>query len=109
MNGMGNPAVYRGCTPVVEERFDPNGDRTIIPTLVDAIAEAEGVDASELPPLQNNIDLDAVTHLVEKHEGAANADAILGFKYQNWHVFVGADGRILVGDRTKPTDPEPVF
>ena len=101
--------VYRSCTPVVNTRYEIGGVRTVTEAIVDAIAEAEGIDATDLPPLYDAIDLDTVTQLFERRDGTAGGETVLSFAFGRWNVFVRADGRICVCDSTRRTDPEPVF
>lgn len=102
-------SVYRSCMPVVDAWYDPDGTQTLTGALADALADAKGIYATELPPLYDIIDLDAITKLFENHDGAADAEAILGFTYENWNVFIRADGCIRVCDGTQFVEPEPVF
>lgn len=78
-------------------------------TIIEALATAMRVDATDLPPLYDIVDPDAIDSLFPKHNGVANAEAMLSFNYDNWNVFVNADGRIRVCDANMPVDPEPVF
>lgn len=105
----GDFTVYRGCTPVVDDRYDAAGDRTPAEAIVDAVATAAGVDPLDLPPLYEMVDPDAVDRLFGHPAEAAETEALLSFRFDTWNVFVRADGRIRVCDATKPTDPEPVF
>lgn len=105
----GQLALYRSCTPVVDTHYKRGSDRTLLETLVGALAEAEGVDATELPPLQEAIDVDALVQLFERHEGETGMEAIVGFEYEGWNVFVRADGRISVCDAAETVEPTPVF
>lgn len=77
--------------------------------IIDAIATAKGVHATDLPPLFEIVDPDSIDSLFSNHNGTADAEAMLSFSYDTWNVFVKADGRIRVCDATQPTDPEPVF
>ena len=101
--------LYRGCTPVVDAQFQKDGSESPAEAIIDAVADAADVDPLELPPLYEYIDLDAVDNLFQRHGGSANSEAVLGFKIQNWNVFVRGDGRIRVCDGTKPTSPQRVF
>ena len=103
-----HPTVYRGCAPVVDVRYDPDGQRTLVEAVIEAIAAAEGADPGELPPLYETVDPDALDRLFDRREGTGTS-ALLGFEFETWQVFVGADGRIRVCDRDQPTGPEPVF
>ena len=101
--------VYRGCTPVVDTRFERPGDGTLTEELVGAVAAAEGVDPLDLPSLYETVDLEALSQLFERSAGAAGTESIFGFTYRDWNVFVHSNGRIRVCDGTKSTDPELVF
>lgn len=101
--------VYRSCSPVVDSRYELDDSRSVVDALAEAVASAEGVDVTDLPPLYDVIDLDAITQLFEDHHGAVAAEAFLGFTYDHWNVFIRADGCIRVCDGRKYVDPEPVF
>lgn len=105
----GKLTLYRGCTPVVDTRYEKDSGKSPAETIIDALAAAEGVDATDLPPLYETIDPDALDQLFEDHEGAAGAEATLSFRFDTWNVFVRADGRIRVCDATRRTEPAPVF
>lgn len=106
--GSGTMTVYRGCTPVVDVQYDAEGEQMPAEAVINAIATAADVDPIELPPLYEFIDGDSLNNLFQQ-TGAAAAETILGFRIDNWNVFVRGDGRIRVCDGTQPTDPEPVF
>lgn len=101
--------VYRGCTPVVDAQFGSVNDRSPTDVIIEALAEAAGVDPEELPPLYEFIEPDAIDTLFDRHDGAEGSGALLSFTVDTWNVFLRADGRIRVCDATQPTDPEPVF
>lgn len=100
--------VYRSCSPVVDSWYEPGADQTVGDVIIEALAEAESVDGSEIEPIYGSIDLDALSNLVENC-GETDRNTIVSFTHGNWNVFVRADGRIRVCDNTQPTDPEPVF
>jgi hypothetical protein len=106
---QGELTIYRGCTPVVDAQYGPESDRSPAEVIIDALAEAAGVDPLELPPLYEFVDSDALDSMFEEHNGAIDSNALLSFQNENWNVFVRADGRVRVCDGTQPTDPEPVF
>lgn len=106
---MGELAVYRSCTPVVDAQYEPARDHSPAETVVDALSEAAGVDPVDLPALYEFVDFDALDSLFERHEGASDAHTVLSFKVGVWNVFVRGDGRIRVCDGTRHTEPEPVF
>lgn len=99
--------LYRSCTPVVDVEYDRHGPNNIVETLIDALAKAEGVDVTAIPPVYDTIDLEAIRQLFEREDGAT--DTLLSFTFGDWNIFVRADGRIRVCDGTQHTDPAPVF
>lgn len=105
----GQLTVYRGCTPVIDAAYAPDGDHSPAEVIIDALAEVTGVDPLELPPLYNFIDPEALDQLFARHSPSENVDAILGFTVEQWNVFVRADGRIRICDARQPSDPQPVF
>ena len=101
--------VYRGCSPVVDVEYDSEGNVSLTWTIADALAKAEGVEATELPPLYDAIDLDLVEQLLRDADPEADADFLLSFQFDNWNVFVCATGRIRVCDAGEVVEPEPIF
>lgn len=95
--------------PVVEVTCHQTSDRTPLEAIILAITEASDVDPTELPPLQQSIDLDAINQLFAGTSGTESGDAVLSFTFENWVVFVRADGTIRVCDRRQPMQPAPVF
>ena len=101
--------LYRGCTPVVDARYQQDGSESPTEVIIEAVAEAADVEPLELPPLYEFIDPDALDTLFQQHEGAVDSEAVLSFRIDDWNVFVRADGRIRVCDGTRLTEPQPVF
>lgn len=103
-------ALYRTCSVVSETTYVRDGERTLTQALAEAVAEAEGVDLTELPPLYQSIDLDALTQLMAKPSEGADDELLLGLRMNHWNVFVSSDGHIRVCDATDETSsPEPIF
>lgn len=109
MVGHGNLAVYRDCTPVVDGWHDGDENRGVVDTLTHALAAAEDVDVTDLPPLYDAVDLDALERLFESHDGDSEQALILSFEYKHWNVFVRTDSRVRVCDSTRHSEPTPVF
>lgn len=99
--------LYRCSPPVVDAEYDRGGPKSLAETLIGALAQAEGVSATALPPVYDAIDLDAIRQLFDRQD--ADTGAVLGFTFNDWNVFVRTDGRIRVCDGTTDTTPEPVF
>jgi hypothetical protein len=102
-------ALYRGCKPVVDAEFRPEGDESPTTAIVEALATAAGTGLTELQPLYEAIDTDALDRLFAGCPGDDDTEAVLSFTVDTWNVFVRADGHIRVCDATEPTDPTPVF
>ena len=105
----GSLTVYRDCVPVVDAKYGSSDDESPVVVIVEALAEATGVDPTDLPPLFEFVNPDAIDQLFKKHDDASHANAVLSFQFKTWNVFVRADGRIRVCDNTRSTNPEPVF
>ncbi|MFW6017596.1 MAG: HalOD1 output domain-containing protein [Halapricum sp.] len=103
-------SLHRGCPPVVETEFHPDSDRTFTEALVEAVAKAEGVDPTELPPLYDDIELDVLSTLFERQTEADEARIFFGLQFETgWNVYITSEGRIHVCDATVSTVPAPVF
>lgn len=105
----GELSVYRGCTPIVDARYRVAEDDSLADVVVDALADAAGVDPLDLPPLYEFVDSDTLETFIDDTEGGDDGAAILCFQVDSWNVFVRADGWIRVCDATKSIGPEPVF
>lgn len=105
----GQLTVYCSCTPIVDAWFERDGGQTLTEALTGAVARAEGVSVTDLQPLYEVIDLDALMQLFDGHGRTVDPESIVGFRIDTWNVFVRGDGRIRVCDGTVPTDPAPVF
>ncbi|KAA9396238.1 hypothetical protein Har1130_19045 [Haloarcula sp. CBA1130] len=102
-------ALTRSCTVISDREFEKDGDQTLTEAFVNAIAEAEGVAPTELPPLYESVDFDALTQLMEPPDEAIDGNVIMALRIGKWNVFVSANGRIRVCDATIETDPESIF
>jgi hypothetical protein len=100
--------VYRRSTPVVTSWYDRDSEESISEAIIGALAEAEGICETEVAPMYETIDLDAVNRLFASY-GETSDSVLLNFSFENWDVFVRADGRIRVCDGARFTDPESVF
>lgn len=109
MKTAGQPTVYCSCAPVADAEYSDGNDRSPVTVIVETLASAADVDQTDLPPLYEFVDPDAINALFERRREAEDADALLSFQVDTWNVFVRADGRIRVCDVTRPVDPEPVF
>lgn len=71
----------------------PSGEATVSERVIEAVAEAEGVDPTDVtPPLYDVMDPDALDRLFE----SANVDKQFVFSYNGHEVAVGDEGEVLV-------------
>ncbi|MHB9285898.1 HalOD1 output domain-containing protein [Halobacteriales archaeon Cl-PHB] len=79
---------------MVEAILQPDVEPTV--AIVDAVADAAGVDASDLDqPLGEQVDADALDQLVRSASGDAT-DVHVRFRYLDHDVAVHSDGRVVV-------------
>jgi hypothetical protein len=109
MPAEGRSSVYRNSPTAVETWYDEDDPRTLLETLVDALAEAEAVTPIDIPPLYGTIDGEALARLIEGADAASELSLILSFRFETWCVFSRGDGWIRVCDASSVIDPEPVF
>ena len=81
---------------VVEQTTSPSE------AIVERVAKADGVDPTDLRPLYEVIDPDALDMFVST-AGSRNTDAQVQFEYQGYHVTVTADGVVHLA--VAPSDP----
>lgn len=102
-------AVSFECRPVCSRRFQPDGETPPSRAVIEAVAEAEGVDPIALPPLHESIDPDGLNRLFQCSDHESRAPQVLCFTFDGWNVFVRGDGTILVADSTQQIGPIPLF
>lgn len=65
--------------------------------IVEIVADREGVDATELPPLGSVIDPDALNSLFAySPDGAPQSQGYVVFQYCGYSVAVHSDGQIIL-------------
>ncbi|WP_222915835.1 HalOD1 output domain-containing protein [Natrinema sp. SYSU A 869] len=80
--------------------FDPDGDRPS-ETIVTAVATLCGSDPTELAPLYEVVDPDALDSFVEHAQRAADVDTHrVRFTYEEFDIGVRTDGEIRIRDTT---------
>ncbi|MEA5389462.1 HalOD1 output domain-containing protein [Haloarculaceae archaeon H-GB11] len=88
---------------VAEFEFTDRNGESIILGIVDALATVRGVEPTELEPLQNYVNTDALVKLVasQLRNGPDAGDLKVTFEYDAYEVTVESYGRIHV---TGPTN-----
>lgn len=74
-------------------------DRSVSEQVVQAVAQVSGDSVTEIEPLHNAVDADALNNLFSaKLDGSVRQGGYLAFEYANYLVTVFASGRIEVTD-----------
>lgn len=98
------------CTPVVKTEFGAESGVTPSEAIIMALAEAENVAPTELDPLYDTIDLDALDRLFTTRDGKAEIPPrMCRFAVNNWNIFIHSDGSVVICDSERKTDPAPVL
>jgi len=79
-------------------------DGPLSDTVVEAVAEATGVDALDLTPLYQAVDPDTLD-AIGRSQGRLSSALELRFRWQGCRVLVQADGEVLVRPTTEVDDP----
>lgn len=101
-------AVSFECTPVRELDVQPDG-RSPAEAVVEAISNLEGVEPTDLPPIYESVDVDALDRVVEHRRDHPSSTVGVCFTYYGWNVFLRGDGRIVIGDPDQMAEPTPLF
>lgn len=109
MRNQAELSLFRGCKVVGDTTFGGQSERTLTEAFVSAIADAEGIEPTELPSLYDSIDFEALSKVLETASGSDDGELVLSFRIQNWNVFVSDDGRIRICNASVHSDPEPIF
>lgn len=99
-------AVSFECTQVGSANYNADSDRQPAEVIAEVVADAEGVDPTDLSPLYESIEPDALNRLFGQHGRQLNPEKAFCFTHEGWNVFVRGDGQIIVGDPdnlSKPT------
>jgi len=99
-------SVQCRCAPVQEADWSDD-ERSPSVTIIDAVAAAEGVEPTELDPLAEEIDLEALDHLLRN--SASGTCGVLRLCIAGWNVFVSGEGRVKVCDPSETAQLAPVF
>jgi hypothetical protein len=76
------------------------GSDDISRAVVEAVAEAEGVDSVELtPPLYEAVDPDALNRLFAATPSAGRMEGRVSFRYNGYEVTVWGDGYVSIASR----------
>jgi hypothetical protein len=98
--------------PLMAARFDP-GAGDLLVTVVDLLDAERDADRARDPPLGDHVDWDALDHLLDADERAANVTS-LSFTYEDHVVRISGRGLVELydapeasGDGSPPTDAAP--
>lgn len=89
--------------PAHETHFDP----AALDALVEALATVEDASPTELAPLHDAVDVDALTQFVRRAAAAPRSSTTsVEVSLERWTVRVDSDGRLLVYEPASPTAPD---
>lgn len=86
-------SVADGTSKYIVE-FDPDETESVTTQLATAVADATDRDVTELPPLGEWVDCDALEQLFDGHEAPSHISVTFGF--EDCQIFVSSVGRIVV-------------
>ncbi len=66
-------------------------------TIVEMVADRDGVDPLRIEPLYETIDPEALDALVGPDSGSPHAPVEITFEYCEYHVVVASDGTVEIG------------
>ncbi|QRV17800.1 hypothetical protein JMJ58_22475 (plasmid) [Haloterrigena salifodinae] len=81
-------------TSAITANWDADTDNTPVYAVVSAVAEAEGVDPVDLPPLYETIDPEALNDLLSSRDDSTVAT--VEFEYAGYAVTVRGEGMVTV-------------
>lgn len=85
------------CEETTNGTFECAADRPVSEQVVEAVASVAGKRITELEPLNDAVDADALNSLfASKHDGSLRRGGYLAFEYAGHFVTVFASGRIEV-------------
>jgi len=91
-----DPTTHDRNAETFTVRFDPTDDRPVSADVIDSVAAVTGVDPTDMRPLYEAVDPDALDRLFDP-VGDDPADTLtVSFRYEGETVSVHADGRIAV-------------
>lgn len=75
--------------------FDAEPAEDLVQTITTAVADAEGVDPWELPPLYDAVDPDALHSLIRSGKQIGDRSPLeVSFRYAGYDVTVSGDGDV---------------
>jgi hypothetical protein len=101
-------SVHSEATPVHETRYDPVDNASPVEAIAWALATVEDIDPTDLPPLYDYVDVEAMNRLMESGSHGVGEEFVLGFRIAGWHVFVQGNGSIRIFDTERQSEPTPV-
>lgn len=108
--GADQLSLHCGCTPIGDIQYNGEDDLPPAQAVVKAIAGVTNTDPSDLPPIYDHVDPDALDAMFTEDNRPTNSTRrILSFTIGDWNVFVRDDGRIRVCDPTGPDEMSSIF
>lgn len=84
-----------GRRDVFHVPFDPTSD-DVVEVVVRAVAVIQNVEPTELPPLENAVDPDALSAIFGSDSEASTTDVQVTFVYEGLEITVNSDGNVYL-------------
>lgn len=85
-----------------EVRFGDNG-KSVVQAITGAIMDVEHCDLTDLPPIYESVDSEALTQLMDHRDERSEPTVSVSFRYVGRTVSVRDDGTITVENPDEPT------
>jgi hypothetical protein len=89
--------------------YDVRQDESVSDAVLRAVAAFHEVDATELPPLYDVVEPDALNSLSSNRGSHGPFTGLVSFKYTNVIVEVDGGSRLTVSVSTEPTDRQHIL
>jgi hypothetical protein len=97
VNEVGGDIEYDPGTDTFSTIHDWGDDTPISTVIVRLVAELEDVGPTDLDPLHDFVDPDALDRLVApKRDGTPRTGAHVSFRFEGYHVTVRGDGEVVL-------------
>lgn len=97
------------CNPVSDTTFRGESGRSLLEAVVHSVAALEDVEPTDLDPLYETLDVDALNKLLDSRDDIGAEPMKFTFSYHGWNVFVREDGTIRICDPEPEVESAPAF
>lgn len=97
------------CSPVCDTEFGGASGRTLVEAVVESVATVQDVEPTELDPLYEILEVDALNQLIGSRNDTGDEPLELTFSYHGWNVFVHEGGIVRICDPEPEVKSAPAF